>query len=109
MKQIQAYIKKHKLNDVVRALKKVSSVTGMTVVDREGYGLGWAQENIESEQEMMSGIKLELFCRDDVVEEVVTAIERVAHTGLKGDGKIYVNSIEQAVRISTGERGEGAV
>ena len=109
MKQIQAYIKKHKLNDVVRALKKVPRITGMSVIDREGYGLGWAQESIESEQEMMTGIKLELFCRDDVVEDVVTAIELAAQTGLKGDGKIYINSIEQAVRISTGERGESAV
>jgi nitrogen regulatory protein PII len=109
MKQIQAYIKKHKLNDVVRALKKVPSITGMSVIDREGYGLGWTQENIESEQEMMTGIKLELFCTDDVVDDVITAIELAARTGLKGDGKIYISSIEQAVRISSGERGEGAV
>jgi len=109
MKQIQAYIKKHKLNDVVRALKKVPSITGMSVINREGYGLGWTRENTESEQEMMTGIKLELFCKDDVVEDAVTALELAAHTGLKGDGKIYISSIEQAVRISSGERGEGAV
>ena len=50
-----------------------------------------------------------LICRNDLVVEVVKTIETTAHTGLKGDGKIYVSNIEQAVRISTGERGESAV
>lgn len=109
MKQIQAYIKKHKLDAVVRALRKVQSVTGLSVMNRDGYGLGWSQENINAEQEMLTGSKLELFCCDEAVEEVIDAIERAAHTGLKGDGKIYVSNIEQAVRISTGERGQEAV
>jgi nitrogen regulatory protein PII len=109
MKLIQAYIKKHKLNNVVRSLRKSQSVTGMSVMDREGYGLGWVQDSGVSEQEMLSGSKLEVFCCDEVVEEVVATIEQAAHTGLKGDGKIYISNIEQAVRISTGERGKGAV
>ena len=109
MKQIQAYIKKHKLSDVIRTLRKVQSVTGLSVIDRKGYGLGWTQESINSEQEMLVGIKLEVFCCDEAVEDVVAAIEHAAHTGLKGDGKIYVSNIEQAVRISTGERGKGAI
>ena len=108
MKQIQAYIKKHKLNDVVRALRKVRRITGLSVMARDGYGMGWVQDS-NSEQEMLIGYKLEVFCCDEAVEDVVSAIEQAAHTGLKGDGKIYVNSIEQAVRISTGERGEGSV
>jgi nitrogen regulatory protein PII len=78
-------------------------------MDREGYGVGLTQESINTEQEMLVGIKLEIFCRDETVEDVVAAIEQAAHTGLKGDGKIYVSNIEQAVRISTGERGKGAV
>jgi nitrogen regulatory protein PII len=109
MKQIQAYIKKHKTNDVIRALRKVQGVTGLSVMDREGYGVGLTQESINTEQEMLVGIKLEIFCRVETVEDVVAAIEQAAHTGLKGDGKIYVSNIEQAVRISTGERGKGAV
>jgi len=108
MKQIQAYIKKHKLNDVIRALRKSQRVTGLSVMERVGYGLGWTQDN-SSEQEMLTGTKLEVFCCDEAVEEVVAAIEHAAHTGLKGDGKIYISHVEQAVRISTGERGEGAV
>lgn len=108
MKQIQAYIKKHKLNNVVRGLRKVQGVTGLSVINRDGYGRGWATDNI-SEQDSWTGVKLEVFCSDDVVETIVTVIEQEAHTGLKGDGKIYISSIEQAVRISTGERGETAV
>jgi len=107
MKQIQAYIKKHKLNDVIRSLRKAQCVSGLSVMDRHGFGLGWAEAD-ETEQDMLYGIKLEVFCRNEVVDEVVALIEKASHTGLKGDGKIYVSNIEQAVRISTGERGEGA-
>lgn len=108
MKQIQAYIKKHKLNDVVRALRKVPKITGLSIMERNGCGRGWATGNIY-EQDSWTGIKMEVFCNDDVAEDVVAAIEQEAHTGLKGDGKIYISSVEQAVRISSGERGEGAV
>jgi nitrogen regulatory protein PII len=108
MKQIQAYIKKHKLNEVVRALRKVKSITGLSVINRRGFGRGWVMDSI-TEQDSWTGVKIEIYCSDDVAEDVVTTIEQTAHTGLKGDGKIYVSSIEQAVRISTGERGDGAV
>lgn len=108
MKQIQAYIKKHKLNDVVRALRKTHCVSGLSVMERHGFGLGWAGAG-DVTQDMLPGVKLEVFCRDAVVDEVVSTIEKAAHTGLKGDGKVYVSTIEQAVRISSGERGEGAV
>ena len=108
MKQIQAYIKKHKLNEVVRALRKVKSITGLSVINRRGFGRGWVMDSL-TEPESWTGVKLEIFCSDDVVDGVVTTIEQAAHTGLKGDGKIYISSIEQAVRISTGERDEAAV
>ena len=62
-----------------------------------------------SSSDYTSGIKLEVVCRNESLEEVVSAIEKAAHTGLKGDGKIYVSDIEAAVRISTGERGDAAV
>ncbi|MFP4165349.1 MAG: P-II family nitrogen regulator [Chitinispirillaceae bacterium] len=54
-------------------------------------------------------VKLEIVCRDELVEQVVSAVQKGAHTGLRGDGKIYVSSVDDAVRISTGERGEAAV
>lgn len=54
-------------------------------------------------------IKFEIICSDELVEQVVNAIEKNAHTGLRGDGKIYVSPVEDAVRISYGERGEPAI
>ncbi len=109
MKEIKAYIKKHKLDQVIRALRKVEGLTGMSVVESCGYGIGWGGARGEEQIDCRPGVKIEVACRDRLVDEVVTAIEKAAHTGLKGDGKIYVSDIGQAVRISTGERGEGAV
>lgn len=107
MKEIKAYINTHKLDEVTRALHKIEGLTGMSVIDRSGYGIGWATS--QEENGFHPGVKLEIICRDDLAERVITTIARTAHTGLKGDGKIYVSNIEQAVRISTGERGAGAV
>jgi nitrogen regulatory protein PII len=109
MKEIKAYIKKHKLDEVIRALRKIEGLTGLSVIESCGYGIGWASPKSEGQIDCRPGFKLEIFCQDDLVDEVIATIEKVARTGLKGDGKIYVSSIEQAVRISTGERGEEAV
>jgi nitrogen regulatory protein PII len=112
MKEIKAYIKKHKLQDVTSALRRVRGLTGMTVVESRGYGTGWGGRDEGSRGVFLdytSGIKLEVVCRDELLEEVVSAIEKAAHTGLKGDGKIFVSDIRAAVRISTGERGDAAV
>lgn len=108
MKEVKAYIAKHKLGSVTRALRKVEGLTGVSVIERSGYGRGLVT-TAEPELGFHTGVKLEVICRDDLVDVVIDAIEKAAHTGLKGDGKIYVVSIEQAVRISTGERGDGAV
>lgn len=109
MKEIKAYIKKHKLDEVIRALRKIEGLTGMSVIDSCGYGVGWGGAKGEEQVDCRPGVKVEIVCRDDLADQVVAAIEKAAHTGLKGDGKIYVGSIELAVRISTGERGLGAV
>lgn len=108
MKEVKAYITSHKLNAVTRALRKVEGLTGMSVIDCSGYGRGLFSLG-EQEFGFHPGTRLEVICRDELVEKVIEAIEKAAHTGLKSDGKIYVGNIEQAVRISTGERGEGAV
>ncbi|MDA3786157.1 MAG: P-II family nitrogen regulator [Deltaproteobacteria bacterium] len=109
MKEVKAYIKRHKLDDVSRALHRVEGVTGMSVSDCRGYGIGWAKTGAPEQIDYHPGVRVEVICRDDLVEQVVAAVEKFAHTGLKGDGKIYVTAIEEAVRISTGERGEAAV
>lgn len=109
MKEVKAYIKKHKVDHVIRALHKVDGLTGMTVIEQSGYGIGWAKTKAPQQIDLYQGVKLEIICRDDLVENVIEAIKIAAHTGLKDDGKIYVGIIEMALKISTGERGEGAV
>jgi nitrogen regulatory protein P-II 1 len=109
MKEVKAYITRHKLDAVTRALHKIEGLTGMSVSERHGHGIGWARAEVTEEFDYQRGVKLEIVCQDDLVEQVLVAIQKTAHTGLKGDGKIYVCTIDQAVRISTGERGEDAV
>lgn len=113
MKQVKAFIKPHKLDAVALALHRVHGVTGLSVSDIKGFGRGRGHQSPKQSEEEIAGfidhIKIELVCLDAFVEQVVEAIETSAHTGLRGDGKIYVSPIETAVRISTGERGEKAV
>lgn len=108
MKEIKAYIKKHKLDKVIRALHKIQGLTGMSVIEQNGYGICWANAKIPDQIELNHGVKLEIICRDEIAESVIETIKNAAYTGLKDDGKIYMNTIELAIRISTGERGEGA-
>ena len=113
MKEIKAYIKPHKLSEVTLALHKVEGLTGLSVTNVQGFGRGRArgapQRMVDDLVEYMPRVKLELVCRDELVEEIVALIAQIAHTGLRGDGKLYVTPVEAAVRISTGERGEEAV
>ena len=112
MKEIKAYIKPHMLSKVTRALQKVEGLTGMSVVDVRGFGRGRAKGAPRGEDDLLDyslRMKIEIFCKDENVEEIVSLIERTAHTGLRGDGKICVSPVEFAVRISTGERGEKAL
>lgn len=85
----------------------------MSVSDVQGFGRGGGtsgpQHTAQKVMDFLPGVKLEIMCHDELVEEVVGTIERAAHTGLRGDGKIYVTPVELAVRISTGERGGAAV
>ncbi|NOX38313.1 MAG: P-II family nitrogen regulator [Calditrichaeota bacterium] len=111
MKHIIAYIKPHKLSPVTLALQKIENLPGMTVLEVKGFGR-CAEKKASLEDQLydfVPHIKIEIFCPDNMVDELVSTIEREAHTGLKGDGKIYVCDAEQAVRISTGERGDAAV
>ncbi len=113
MKEIKAYIKPHKLSKVTMALHKVEGLTGMSVVDVRGFGRGKAKDAphriVEDLVDYVPHVKIEIVCKDELVEEIISVIEKTAHTGLKGDGKIYVSTIDDAIRIQTGERGEEAV
>ena len=113
MKIIQAYIKPHKLSEVTLALHEIEGLTGMSVVDVRGFGRGKGKDSphliVEDLVDYVPHVKIEIFCRDDLVEQIISSIQNAAHTGLRGDGKIYFSDLGNAIRISTGERGEEVI
>ena len=113
MKEIKAYIKPHKLSDVTLALHQLKDLTGMSVMDVRGFGHTRGTEahhrTIDDLEDYLPHVKIEIICKDELVENIISTIEKAAHTGLHGDGKIYVSDVSNAIRISTGERGDKAV
>jgi nitrogen regulatory protein P-II 1 len=108
MKLVIAYIKSHKLPEVTMALHQVKGLTGASVSDVRGFGRQPSNQSTEA-GDYVPIIRLEIFCKNALSEMVVSTIEKAAHTGLLGDGKIYVCDVNQAVRISSGERNEKAI
>lgn len=112
MKLIIAYIKPFKLEQVGEALKSVG-VSGMSVADISGFGRQSGQKEVyrgaEYEVDFVPKVRLEVLVDDDLATVAVDAIEKAAHTGEIGDGKIFVLSVYDAVRIRTGERGADAI
>lgn len=106
MKLIMAIIKPFKLDDVREALTPLG-VQGLTVSEVKGFGRQKGQTEIyrgaEYHVSFLPKVKIEVVVPDGLVEQVVEAIMRSAHTGKIGDGKIFVMDIERAVRIRTGE------
>ncbi len=113
MKEIKAYIKPFKLDEVMQGLSAVEGLSGMSWNRVEGYGRGRGADGSTplrgEDVRFVQHVKLEIVCRDTLVDSVVEVIRQCAHTGLRGDGKIYVSNVVDAIRISTGERGESAV
>ncbi|ORF38070.1 P-II family nitrogen regulator [Snodgrassella alvi] len=112
MKKVTAMIKPFKLDDVREALAEIG-VQGMTVSEVKGFGRQKGHTEIyrgaEYEVDFLPKIKIEIVLVDDLVERAVEAIMTSASTGKVGDGKIFVSSVEQVVRIRTGESGSDAV
>lgn len=98
MKEIKAIIKPSRLEDVIRALRQIKDLPAMTV--SAANGLSAEQGTFD----LVVKTKLEIMVSDELVESVVQAIQTSAHTGLAGDGRIFVIPIEQTVKIRTGER-----
>lgn len=113
MKHVIAFIQDHKLTQVTHALHGVDGLTGMTASSVRGFGRtrhGAGDPSITDELELLTQrIRIDVFCSDDRVEAVVEAVRGAAHTGLRGDGKVYVQHVDDAVRIESGERGDQAV
>lgn len=113
MKQIVAYVRSHKLPAVALALQNIPGLTGMSHSSVHGFGRGRAkdalQKIVRDLVDFVSMDRIEVFCSSEIAESVIEAILSSAHEGLCGDGKIYVLQVEQAVRISSSERGDLAV
>ncbi len=113
MKKIEAYIKSHRLTEVIEDLHGIEGLTGVSVFDIRGFGRtrgeGEPVRIVDNTITWVPHVKLEIVCHDELVEAVINAVQTGAHTGLRADGKIYVSPVEDAIRISTGERGELAV
>jgi len=112
MKKIEAIIKPFKLDEVKEALHEVG-LQGITVLEAKGFGRQKGHTELyrgaEYVVDFLPKVKLEIICTDDMVDRAVEAIVNSARTGRIGDGKIFVSSVEEVIRIRTGERGEAAV
>lgn len=112
MKLVTAIIQPHKLDDVRAALNDIG-IQGMTVLEARGFGRQKGHREVyrgaEYVVDFLPKIKLEVAINDDLAERAVDAIEGAAKTGNVGDGKIFVATIDQAVRIRTGETGPDAL
>jgi len=113
MKQVIAFIKPHQLSPVAMGLRDIPGLTGLSICKGQGFGRGRARSAahriVEDEMAYIPHIRIEVFCSDEHLDQVVSCIATNAHTGLTGDGKIYVTDVVAAVRISNGERGVTAV
>jgi len=112
LKKIEAIIKPFKLDEVKDALSEIG-IQGITVSEVKGFGRQKGHTELyrgaEYVVDFLPKVKMEVVVPDNLVEKVISAIEESAKTGRIGDGKIFVSSIEEAVRIRTGERGEAAI
>jgi nitrogen regulatory protein P-II 1 len=113
MKEIKAIIRQFKLDNVITELHKIEGLPGITVSDIKGFGKGRGKEAEETISEglhqLIPKVKIEIVVNNELVAEIVNAIQRTAHTGNPGDGKIFVTEISTVVKIRTNERDEEAI
>jgi nitrogen regulatory protein P-II 1 len=112
MKKIEAIIKPFKLDEVKDALHEIG-LKGITVVEAKGFGRQKGHTELyrgaEYVVDFLPKVKIEVVIEDALVERAIEAIQKAAHTGRIGDGKIFVTNVEEAIRIRTGERGTDAI
>ncbi|MGB0748112.1 MAG: P-II family nitrogen regulator [Magnetospiraceae bacterium] len=112
MKKIEAIIKPFKLDEVKEALHEVG-LQGITVIEAKGFGRQKGHTELyrgaEYVVDFLPKVKIELVLDDAMVEQALEAIQQAAHTGRIGDGKIFISTVDEAIRIRTGERGIEAI
>ena len=112
MKKIEAVIKPFKLDEVKEALHEVG-LQGITVTEAKGFGRQKGHTELyrgaEYVVDFLPKVKIEIVLPDEMVDKAVEAIMTAARTGRIGDGKIFISTVEQAIRIRTGEAGTDAL
>jgi nitrogen regulatory protein P-II 1 len=112
MKKIEAIIKPHKLDEVKDRLRQIG-ISGMTVSEVKGFGRTGGKTEVYRGSayvvDFVPKVRIDVVVKDSMVAEAVQAIASEAKTGKIGDGKIFVTSVDEAIRIRTGERGEDAI
>lgn len=112
MKKIEAIIKPFKLDEVKDALNAIG-IQGMTITEVKGFGRQKGHVEIyrgtEYEVNFLPKIKIEVVIPDSIIDKVISTIIEKAKTGNIGDGKIFLSSLEDVIRIRTGEKGEAAI
>ncbi len=112
MKKIEAIIKPFKLDEVKEALQEIG-LQGITVIEAKGFGRQKGHTELyrgaEYVVDFLPKVKIEVVLSDDLLDKAVEAIQKAAKTGRIGDGKIFISSVEEAIRIRTGESGRDAI
>jgi nitrogen regulatory protein P-II 1 len=112
MKRIEAVVRPSKLDEVKEALSAIG-VQGMTVLEVKGFGRTGGRKEVYRGSayvvDFVPKVRIEIVAADGLVGAILDAVEKAAKTGKIGDGKIFVTDVVEAVRIRTGERGEGAI
>ena len=112
MKKIEAIIKPFKLDEVKEALQEIG-LQGITVTEAKGFGRQKGHTELyrgaEYVVDFLPKVKIEVVLADDMLGKALEAIQKAAKTGRIGDGKIFISTIEEAIRIRTGETGADAV
>ena len=112
MKLVTAIIKPFKLDDAREALSEIG-IQGLTVTEVKGFGRQKGHTELyrgaEYVVDFLPKVKVEVVVDDDMLERSVEAIQQAAYTGRIGDGKIFVSTVDEAIRIRTGEKGPDAI
>jgi nitrogen regulatory protein P-II 1 len=113
MKEIKAIIRPFKLLDVVSELQKIENLPGVTISEIRGFG---KSKGKDAKEKIIDGlityvqkVKIEVVVPNEMVEKVVDTIQINAHTGNPGDGKIFIYSVDEVIKIRTNEKGIGAI
>jgi nitrogen regulatory protein P-II 1 len=112
MKKIEAIIKPFKLDEVKEALQEIG-LQGITVIEAKGFGRQKGHTELyrgaEYVVDFLPKVKIEVVLTDEMLDKAVEAIQKAAKTGRIGDGKIFISTVEEAIRIRTGESGTDAI